>query len=261
MTGVPDYVEKQLAGAGVGRAHKPPANLADGDPHLVNNVVSFFAKVEGAIREVERATKKGLTHPRLGLGPTQPGQLGLDGPPKMGLGLDGPPKMGLGLDGPPKMGLGLDGPPKMGLGLDGPPKMGLGDRSEKNRPGGFSLVGGDLRVDLALARVAGLFQQVGDSLRGLEQATLEVETVARNMLAESQAQDLSKEELLGAASGEIDCAFRVLEDASGDARRTVRRVLGHPLYGIGPGGTGLGLEERQVLASAGGLDRRSLRLL
>jgi hypothetical protein len=128
----------------------------------------------------------------------------------------------------------------------------------ESRPGNGS---GDLRVDLALSRVAELFRQVGQSLKALEQATLEVETTARTVLVQGQAQDMSSKDILEAAAQEIERGFRILEEASGNARRTVRRVLGHPLYGIGPGVAGIGLEERQALAVSGGLDRRNLRLL
>jgi hypothetical protein len=102
---------------------------------------------------------------------------------------------------------------------------------------------------------------VGQALKGLELATLEVETTARTVLAGAEAEGLTKEEMMGAAAEEIVRSFRILEDASASSRRTVRRVLGHPLYGLGPGDTGIGLEERQTLAVNGGLDRRNLRLL
>jgi hypothetical protein len=232
-------------------AAKPTAPLADGDPALVSSVVDFFVKVENAIGEVERATRRGLTHPTLGLGPSSTGRLGPDGPPKPGHGPDGPPKPGHG----------PDGPPKPGHGPDGPPKPGHGEISLESSFNGTTLVGGDLRVDLALARVNELFQQVGQSLKGLERATLEVETTARAVLAGAQAEGMSKKDLLHAAAEEIGRSFRILEDASTNSRRTMRRVLGHPLYGLGPGSPGIGLEERQALAVSGGLDRRNLRLL
>jgi hypothetical protein len=221
-----------------------------GDPKLVSSVVGFFTKVENAIGEVERAARRGLTHPTLGLGPAFPGQFGPDHPPKIGHGPDHPPKIGHGPDHPPKIGHGPDHPPKIGHGEAG-----------ESLANGVALVGGDLRVDLALARVAELFQQVGRALKALEQATLEVEATARTVLAGAQSEDMTKEELLGAAAVEIDRSFRILEEASTNSRRTVRRVLVHPLYGLGPGTTAIGLEERQALAVSGGLDRRNLRLL
>jgi hypothetical protein len=57
-------------------------------------------------------------------------------------------------------------------------------------------------------------------------------------------------------------AFRILEEFSLQARRTVRRVLTHPIYGMGPGsGVGIGVDEREELARSGGLDGKTLRLL
>jgi Clostripain family len=233
---------------GSGAAKKATA-LADGDPALLNSVVDFFTKVENAIGEVERAARRGLTHPTLGLGPSSPGRLGPDVPPKAGHGPDVPPKAGHG----------PDVPPKAGHGPDVPPKAGHGETSFE--PSFNGTLTGDLRVDLALARVNELFQQVGQALKVLEQATLEVETTARTVLASAEAEGLTKQEMMDAAAEEIVRSFRILEDASANSRRTVRRVLGHPLYGLGPGSIGIGLEERQALAVSGGLDRRNLRLL
>jgi Clostripain family len=216
-----------------------------GNPALVNKVVDFFGKVERAIGEVERATRRGLTHAKLGLGPASPNLFNVQ---------DG--GNGFGIE-DPKSGLGIEDP-KSGLGIEDP-KSGLGELSN----GGLSasVRGGDLRVDMALARVTDLFRQVGQTLRELEQAALQTETTARAMLADPQTQKLNPKDLVAAAAQEIGRAFRLLEESSTNARRTVRRVLSHPVYGLGPGSTGLGLEERQALASAGGLDRRSLRLL
>ncbi len=59
----------------------------------------------------------------------------------------------------------------------------------------------------------------------------------------------------------IASAFRILDAASSTARRTLRRVLADPVYGLGPGLRGIGLEERQELADVGGLSSRNLVLL
>ena len=217
-----------------------------GNTALVNKVVDFFGKVERAIGEVERATRRGLTHAKLGLGPASPNLFNVEDPGTSGFSIE-----------QPKSGLGIE-QPKSGLGIE-QPKSGLGEFSNGDSP--FSARGGDLRVDMALARVTDLFRQVGQTLRELEQAALQTETTARSMLADPQTQNLSKKDLIAVAADEIGRAFRLLEESSTNARRTVRRVLSHPVYGLGPGFAGLGLEERQALASAGGLDRRNLRLL
>ena len=183
---------------GSGAAKRPTA-LADGDPALLNSVVDFFTKVENAIGEVERAARRGLTHPTLGLGPSATGRLGPDMPPKPGHGPDMPPKPGHG----------PDMPPKPGHGPDMPPKPGHGETSLE--PSFNGTLSGDLRVDIALARVNELFQQVGQALKGLEQATLGVEMTARNVLAGAAAEGLSKEDMMDAAAEEIVRSFRSLK--------------------------------------------------
>jgi hypothetical protein len=223
----------------------PASPLERGDPlggaaaHLVDSVVDFFDKIEKAVGGVERATKKGLTHARFGLGPTAPGQFSVGEPTTFS---GERPKSG-----------------KMGDSGERPKSGKMGGSDEDSSP--LVVLRGDLRVDLAFARVVELFRQVGQVLLLLEQAALEVETTARDTLANAQIQNLSRKDLLRAASGDIDRAFRILQEASTNARRTVRHVLAHPVYGMGPTSGTVGLEERQALASAGGVDRRTLRLL
>ena len=255
--GVTDLAGAGVAGPPAGWNPTPGSSPAIGTPHPrgpfggqnvkhVNTVVDFFAKVERAVAEVERATKRGLTHAKFGLGPLNPNQFNIEDP-KSGYGIEDP-----------KSGYGIEDP-KSGYGIEDP-KSGYGDPSNGN--GLFSsAAGGDLRVDVAFIRVTELFRQVGQSLQGLEAATLEVENAARATLVNAQTQDMSDSDLLLAAAEEIGRGFRVLEDASTNARRTVQRVLAHPVFGVGPGGGDIGLEERQALAAAGGLDRRNLRLL
>jgi hypothetical protein len=222
------------------------------DPTLtVSEIVAHFMRVETALTRVERVTRRGLTHARFGLGllGPNPSGFGLD-PPKSGEGLD-PPKSGDGLD-PPKSGDGLD-PPKSGDGLD-PPKSGDG------LPGGAAY-GGDLRVDLGLRRVADLFAEVGRAMQDLERAAGNLEHVARTALVVSPASATSDEVARAAAVQQIESAFLALEEASARTRRVIRRVLAHPIYGLGPGDGQLTVDTRQDLASRGGLDRRRLKLL
>jgi hypothetical protein len=243
------------------------AQVAGGSAAQVGKVIAFMRRVEDAISNVEATVVRGLTNARFGLGPIGSSQsalgagaaLGID-PPKSGLGID-PPKSGLGID-PPKSGLGID-PPKSGLGID-PPKSGLGIDPPKSGLGMGSLgtgMSGDLRMDMALTRVVDLYRQVAEALFALEEAALSVEVTARTVMSSQAVQSMSKKDLEEASAQQIKRAFRLLDDASMGARRVVRRVLAHPIYGIGPGSSDLGLEERQVLARAGGLDRRGLRLL
>jgi hypothetical protein len=204
------------------------------DPSLVSASVENLERVERALSEVERTAKRGFTHARFGLGLINPG--------KPGLGAE-PPKSGGGAE-PPKSGGGAE-PPKSGGGAP------AGDRN--------GIASGDLRSDLALARVADLFSDVGESLRQLEAALANVEIVTRAMLEPSDG-DTHVETPAGKAE-EIAYAFDLLQEASANTRRTVRYVLSHPVYGLGPGEGELTFDVRQELARAGGLTKRQLRLL
>jgi hypothetical protein len=114
---------------------------------------------------------------------------------------------------------------------------------------------------LALLRVADLFRQVGASLQALEAAATDVEVVARARLVVSPFPSSNPGDANRAVAQEIDQAFQVLEAASSDARLTLRRVLAHPVYGLGPGEEPLSSDTREELALFGGLSRRQLKLL
>jgi Clostripain family len=205
------------------------------DRHLVSASVENLKRVERALSEVERTAKRGFTHARFGLGLINPG--------KPGLGVE-PPKSGGGPE-PPKSGGGPE-PPKSGGGAP------AGDRN--------GIASGDLRSDLALARVADLFGNVGECLRQLEEALTNVEVVTRAMLVPS-ASDLAVPDTSDGKAQEIKGAFDLLQEASAFARRIVRYVLSHPVYGLGPAEGELTFDVRQELARAGGLNKRQLRLL
>ncbi len=213
------------------------------DRALVSASIESLQRVERALAEVERTAKRGFTHARFGLGLMSPG--------KPGLGAEGP-KSGGGAEGP-KSGGGDEGP-KSGGGDEGP-KSG-GGAPAGGRSGTAS---GNLRSDLALARVADLFSNVGESLRQLEAALTDVEIVTRAMLEPSDG-DTRVETPAGKAQA-IAYAFDLLQEASASARRTVRYVLSHPVYGLGPAEGDLTFDVRQELARAGGLNKRQLRLL
>jgi hypothetical protein len=214
------------------------------DRTLVSASVQNLQRVERALSEVERTAKRGFTHARFGLGLMSPG--------KPGLGAE-PPKPGGGAE-PPKPGGGAE-PPKPGGGAE-PPKPGGGLTTIL----GNGVASGDLRSDLALARVADLFGNVGESLRQLEAALTNVEIVTRAMLEPSDDDDARVETPEGKKQ-EIEYAFDLLQEASANARRTVRYVLSHPVYGLGPAEGELTFDVRQELARAGGLNKRHLRLL
>jgi hypothetical protein len=238
----------------------------------VSAIVPHLTRVENALSHVERVTRRGITHARFGLGllSPMPGGFGLE-PLKPGGGLE-PLKPGGGLE-PLKPGGGLE-PLKPGGGLEPlKPGGGLeplkpGGGLEPLKPGGGlpgglpgGLMTGDLSVDLALIRVAELFSEVGSALEIVERATLNVELIARDLLVVSPDPAAGSVEARAAVAQRIGDAFLLLQEASRGARRTIRRALAHPIYGLGPGEGSLTFEVRQDLASRGGLDGRSLRLL
>ena len=230
-------IEKLMASAKGQQQVRSGAIASDPAP-TASEIVAHLVRVEGALSQVERVTRRGLIHARFGLGLLNPAPSGFgQEPPKSGDGQE-PPKSGDGQE-PPKSGDGQE-PPKSGDGL----------------PGSIPAAG-DLRIDRGLQRVAGLFQEVGRAMQELEQALADTEHVARESLILSPAPD----ETLEAAAMQLRARFLVLEDASARARRTVRRALVHPIYGLGPSEGQLTFDARQDLASRGGLDRRRLKLL
>jgi hypothetical protein len=208
-------------------ATRPNQGDAQGD------AVDSFRNLENAVAELERAARRTLTHGRFGLGP--PDDV------KSGLGLTDEDKPGLGLTDEDKPGLGLTDEDKPGLGLIDEDKPGLGLGPQHVNANGQSVA----------RSVAQLFGQVGGSLRDLELAAANLEGTTATILMEPR---------LGGAE-RIQRAFKVLAESSLAARRTMKRVLSHPLYGLGPGLKGLGSEDRLALADAGGLSSRHLRLL
>jgi hypothetical protein len=222
--------------------------MRSADPELVSVAVDVFTKVEKAIGDVEKATRKGLTHARLGLGPSAPERFTFAEDPK-------PSTHGFAED--PK-------PSTHGFAED--PKPSTHGFTEDPKPSthggnGFQRGARDLRVDLAFARVVELFGQVGQSLRDVENATLELENTARAAFSNARAQHLPRTEMLNAAAEGIRRAIAIVEETSKNGRRTIRGVFFHPVFGLGPASGTIGLEERQALANAGGLSRRNLRLL
>lgn len=201
-------------------------------------LVDAFSLVEEAIERVEGATVRGLTHATFGLGPLEPTAIGKTFK-REDLSKDA----------------GHGGAPRH---LNGGKDSGHG--SPQAMPDTVPPLHDDLRLDAALTKVVHLFSQVGESLRVLEQAGTAAQTVVRTMLTEVPAgvlPDVASE----LAATEMDLAFQLLQESATSARRVVRSVLAHPIYGIGPGAPGIGLDERQEMAKAGGLSKARLRLL
>ncbi len=218
---------------------------------VVDGAVDRLGTIERALGAAEKIILRALTHVRFGLGPYSPQKPQL-GESKPGTGESKP---GTGL-GEWKPGTGI-GESKPGTGI-GESKPGTGDVEALLRPGSST---GDLRADLALLRVVDLFKQVAGSLIALEAAATGVEDLARAMLVVAPVSTPDPRDAQMATAQGIDQAFGVLEEASLDTRRTLRRVLAHPVYGLGPGEDPLSIDIREDLAQFGGLTRRFLKLL
>jgi hypothetical protein len=214
---------------------------------VVDDAVDRLGTVERALGAAEKMIVRALTHARYGLGPYSPQKPQL-GEVKPGTGI-GEVKPGTGEVKPGT------GEVKPGT---GEVKPGTGDVGALLRPGSST---GDLRADLALLRVVDLFKQVAGSLIALEAAAAGVEDLARAMLVVAPVSTPVPRDAQMATAQEIDQAFGVLEEASLDTRRTLRRVLAHPVYGLGPGEDPLSIDIREDLAQFGGLTRRFLKLL
>jgi hypothetical protein len=234
----------QLAGPSKSTSNGEAAadgHRATADGGLSTVIVDRFIGLEQALARVERATRRGLTHARFGIGPSTLAIGFIEDVSNSSAG--------------PRNGAFNDiRDPKSAGSSHGAPNGGAS-------PGGLS-AGGDLRGDLALARVQELFAQVGQSLQDLETSMSDLEVTAKTTLTDlTQPNGLSPQDHSTAATQPLTRAFRVLEEFSLQTRRTVRRVLTHPIYGLGPSERGIGLEEREALADSGGLAARSLRLL
>ena len=224
-----------------------PGDRRAGAP-IADEVVEALRTLEKAVGEMERTTKRALTHATFGLGPST-GKVGL-GEPFVKSGL-GEPFVKSGL-----------GEPFVKSGLGEPfVKSGLGEPFVKSGLGAvlasFSAAG-----ESSARSVVVLFALVGEALADLERAVARVEATAAMVLAEQlEAPEVSFKQQMEVCGERIASAFRILDAASNTARRTLRRVLADPVYGLGPGLRGVGLEERQELADVGGLSSRNLVLL
>jgi len=191
-------------------------------------------KVESALEGVERATTRGLTNGRFGLGPAGSTGFALEHP-KDGLGLEHP-----------KDGLGLEHP-KDGLGV----RLLNGSSSQRSP-----------EMDAGLDQVAELYGLVADAMRQMEQAVSDLESVtAAALRVEGMGKGLDSDSRVAVISREIGRSFGILSEGASNARRTVRRVVAHPVYGLGPGPVPFGRDAREELAVKSGLGRRHLLLL
>ena len=215
---------------------KPRKKTApDQNPNEDEPVVSTLARIEQAVQLVEKTCKRVVTNRTFGLGPPSSTSATL-----------------LHLGGPKEAGDVFGSGPKEAGDVFGP----LG--SEKGAM--LAFLSSDAQV--AGLAVSALFTRVALVLVRLERAAAVIESAAAQFLFEpAHGKMLSGEHYEQAVRQRFERTFGVMKEASLQARRSIRRILAHPLYGLGPGPEGLGQEERDELAAAAGLNRRSLRLL
>jgi hypothetical protein len=226
----------------------------------VKQAATAFVGLEGVIGRTERTVRRTLTNGTFGLGPglgrDKDGLLGRDKDGLLGRDKDG--LLGRDKDG-------LLGRDKDGLlgrdkdGLLGRDKDGLLGR---DKDGLLGLAAALAAEPSPGAVIADLFLQVGVSLKALENAGADVETLAtKALLAPGGVQAFEALSTVTLAKARLERAFQELSEASADARLTLRRVVTHPTYGIGPGPREVTVSDRQEFARAGGLSSADLALL
>jgi hypothetical protein len=188
-------------------------------------LLDWFRRLESALEEIERTTRRGLTQARFGLGPVASPR-GFEGVKHD----EGAPSR----DEPQ----GFEGVKHD----EGPPPR------ESTIFARADLVDGEPKVRPAF----GLFRRAADALRRLEQAAAELERQAGGSLG----REVFERRALG-----LRQAFGVLCETATSARRTIRRVIANPLYGLGPGAAAFDRDDREELANAAGMSARNLLLL
>jgi hypothetical protein len=221
------------------------SGLTLGSNDQVDKMAQAFFGLETMIGATERTVRRTLTNATFGLGP--------------GLGRDKEGLLGRDKEG-------LLGRDKEGLlgrdkeGLLGRDKEGLLGRDKE---GLLGLLAEASAAEATPATViAALFRQVSVALQSLEAAGADAETIAaKALLAPSGVSAFATLSNTTLAKSRLERAFRALAEASGDLRRTVRRVVSHPTYGIGPGLPGVTSDDRRELARATGMSSTELALL
>jgi hypothetical protein len=205
--------------------------------------ISGFEALETTLGDLERAVRRTLTNGTFGLGPGPGGSVSLQ-----------PSSHGKG-------GGGHGGPPRDDKGGGGHGAPDLDDKGGGGHgPDPNGVVAGGALSDLAgtpTAAIAGLFADVGRALQTLEAAVGEAETLLA--FAVTSGGDVVN----GGPPNimQVNRAFRIVDDASAEARQTLRRVLADPVYGFGPGPETVTVDDRRELARAGGLSSTKLKLM
>jgi hypothetical protein len=202
--------------------------------NLIRVVVAWLRRLEEIVEQIETATHKGLTHSRFGLGPAElPRGFAVDEPPKSG-----------------------EGPPTDGLGAE-PPKSGEGLTSED-----VANATPFQQAEIGTLQVRKLFERAAVALRDVERSIAKLELQAREALTgERQLEELKQQSYLDALVRDVSPAFAALCESASNARRTIRGVVAHPLYGLGPSASAFALDQREELAFSAGFSQTRLRLL
>jgi cysteine peptidase C11 family protein len=195
-------------------------------------LLEWFRKLEDVLEEVERVTRKGLTQARFGLAPVMSPR---------GFDPDGPVKTDQGA--PPRD----ERDERPGF-SGGPVKTDLGREAESTTSARSRVSDEDADVGPAFL----LFSRAADALRRLEQAVSELEGQA----GPSLGADILDRRALG-----LRRALGILCETATSARRTIRKVIANPAYGLGPGTAAFDRDDREELANRAGMSVRDLVLL
>jgi hypothetical protein len=231
-------------------------------------LVPTLTKIEKALQLVEKTTRTVVTNRTFGLGPPDsrtPGLMHLG--PKPAGDIFGPKPAG-DIFGPKPAG-DIFGPKPAGD-IFGPKPAGdiFGPKPAGDifGPSG-SETGALLAVLTSNAQASGLavstlVAQIALALVRLEQAAADIErTVAQFLFSPAYGARLSHDDYVRSVESGLGRVFDIMREVTLQARRTLRRVLAHPVYGLGPGPEGLEQAERDELAAAAGLNQRNLLLL
>jgi hypothetical protein len=204
--------------------------------------ITGFEALELTLGDLERSVRRTLTNGTFGLGPGPGGSVSLQATSHgKGAGSHGAPR--------DDKGAGSHGLPDLN-------DKGAGSHGAISN-GAVTGVTSTVLAGSPTAEIAGLFADVGGALQMIEAAVGEAETLLA--FAVTSGGDVINGGPPNAM--QVDRAFRIIDDASIEARRTLRRVLAHPLYGFGPGPDDVTVQDRRELARAGGLSSTELKLM
>lgn len=229
-------------------------------------LVALLERLETHLGHVERTTRRTMTDARFGIGPSAvptgiasalvgKGQdPGLEDAKGQDVGLVGKGQ-DAGLSGKP-MDIGLiDKSQDPGLGA--PTDVDLGNSGLGSR---LVWVSGD--PEYGSVATAELFGLVGRVLSRLEQDVARIEAAVADVLMHGDFEAvLSPEDFAVAIHQRVASLFGRLEKTRQEALLTIRWVLEHPTFGLGPGLAGLGRRGRELLANKAGLSDTALRLI